>query len=338
MNESKTRWMDAVSELDASLLQNALEYEKKLETPAVRNKRKFPLALKILIPAACLALILLFVPPLFSKEPADGHYPHWADLNAAQEGVPESRYMACFAAGPYQNYTCSRVCAEEAVGEKLGEETLTAGWYSYTGGVPSDPPASPESLRAEIFSLKGASAQAAVCVRFLDQGEALTTDHWYTYINRSYTAGTLSEMLADFGGKEALSVKTDSLLFLRDEKGTILRSGGKLSAQGASALMDAVLALRGEACPYPAASSEVLDRCTAQAVLRLEDLPYGYKLQMTVLDSGYVSFDFPDSSPSGQALTFSIGQKEAAALLEQLHRAAETAGLEGETVTGSTQR
>ena len=79
--------------------------------------------------------------------------------------------------GKYKNYIAGKVIEKEKVGEKIGSVTVTGGWQG-TGTATTK-----ETLSADVYYIKGVSDDVAVCLKFNDKGDALTTDHYYVMIN-----------------------------------------------------------------------------------------------------------------------------------------------------------
>lgn len=97
---------------------------------------------------------------------------------SGDEAVFYLRYTYCIVDSAFSAYRPGKVVSEERVGERL-EEATAAGVYVFSDGrIEED-----ETLRCEIFSLKGVDPGIAVCVRFIDKGKGLTTDHYYLLYN-----------------------------------------------------------------------------------------------------------------------------------------------------------
>ena len=107
-----------------------------------------------------------------AEEPMTAAEP--AQTPAQAETAFEKQYVYRLTDPVYAGYTPGKVIAPEKVGEKLADATATAGW-TYADGTE----AAREELRCEVFRITGVDPAVAVCVRFLDKGEALTTDHYY---------------------------------------------------------------------------------------------------------------------------------------------------------------
>ena len=78
----------------------------------------------------------------------------------------------------YSAYISGKVITPDKVGEKIGDAMVTAGWKYADGSVPVT-----KQLRCEIFRITQIDPATAICIRFLDKGEALTTDHYYVQYN-----------------------------------------------------------------------------------------------------------------------------------------------------------
>ena len=90
----------------------------------------------------------------------------------------------------YASYIPGKVIPPDKVGEKIGDATATAGWKYADGTTPET-----EQLRCEIFRITDIDPSTAVCIRFIDKGEALTTDHYYVQINTLADTSAVSEYI-----------------------------------------------------------------------------------------------------------------------------------------------
>ncbi len=88
------------------------------------------------------------------------------------------RYLYSIDEGPFSTYVGGKVIDEEKLGSLIGEVSLTAGWRRG-----EDEWLSTESLRGEIYVIKGISKDIAVALKFLDKGDAVTTTHYYVILN-----------------------------------------------------------------------------------------------------------------------------------------------------------
>jgi hypothetical protein len=107
----------------------------------------------------------------------------------AVEGEETAFYMSYvyrIADGAYADYTPGRVISAERIGEKLCDALVTGGWQYAGGDMPET-----EELRCEVYRITGVDPSVAVCIRFLDKSDALTTDHYYVQYNPAADQNTL---------------------------------------------------------------------------------------------------------------------------------------------------
>jgi len=79
----------------------------------------------------------------------------------------------------FSTYEGGKVIAEDKIGDKIEDITVTAGWRDNEEmtWLPL------ETLRGEVYSIDGISEDVAVALKFIDKGEALTTTHYYVITN-----------------------------------------------------------------------------------------------------------------------------------------------------------
>ncbi|MBO4413984.1 MAG: hypothetical protein J5830_04690, partial [Clostridia bacterium] len=94
------------------------------------------------------------------------------------EGVFEKGYTYSVDEGKYASYVKGKGIADKYVGEKLENVIVTAGWADADGKMLTE-----EHARAEIYEIKGVSANVTVAIRFLDKLEAELTDFYYVIMN-----------------------------------------------------------------------------------------------------------------------------------------------------------
>ena len=87
-------------------------------------------------------------------------------------------------------YTPGKVIAPDKVGEKIGDASVTAGWKYTDGTMPVT-----EQLRCEIYRMIDIDPSTAICIRFIDKGESLTTDHYYVQLNSLADLSAVSEYI-----------------------------------------------------------------------------------------------------------------------------------------------
>ncbi|MBQ0126285.1 MAG: hypothetical protein KBS59_08205 [Clostridiales bacterium] len=109
----------------------------------------------------------------------------------------EKAYTYVLNDAEFSDYIDSKVVDEKDVGEKIRDTTVTAGWI-YANDELKDV----EVLSGEIYEIKGIPQNIAVCVKFTQKGDAVTTDHFYAMLNPLYIATPLVEQYVkpDFMG------------------------------------------------------------------------------------------------------------------------------------------
>lgn len=106
----------------------------------------------------------------------------------AQESILEKAYVYSINDPAYSTYIFGKVIDSSKVGEKIGDATVTAGWKFADGTMPDT-----EQLRCEIFRINDIDPETAVCIKFKDKGEALTTDHYYVHYNGEADLSAVSD-------------------------------------------------------------------------------------------------------------------------------------------------
>lgn len=90
----------------------------------------------------------------------------------------EKYYDYGISEGMFSSYIRSTVIAEERIGSKLRDVSVTAGWKNEAGQW-----LTVETLSAEVYSIEGIGTDLAVALRFTEKGEALTTTHYYAIVH-----------------------------------------------------------------------------------------------------------------------------------------------------------
>lgn len=140
-----------------------------------------------------------------------------ATANAVtEETALHSEYKYHINSGKYKNYVAGKVIEKEKVGEKVGSVTVTAGWEG--PGAVAEGNTAKETLSADVYYIKGVSDDVAVCLKFKNKGDSLTTTHYYVVINpeadytpvREYVIGASNPQIQDpdCGGDEFVTETT----------------------------------------------------------------------------------------------------------------------------------
>ena len=173
--------------------------------PAVLRSYKKKETIKLISLAACLLLLasgaLLYHvkhrPLPYQNETVSPDTQDVPDTNEA--GYLAEQYLYHMTDGPYASYVAGKVIDEALVGEKISETTVSAAWHYYDG---EGHVGEEELLRADVYEIKDIPKETAVCIRFLDKGDALTTTHYYVQINPAADPGPVKDYLigASSGG------------------------------------------------------------------------------------------------------------------------------------------
>lgn len=118
------------------------------------------------------------LPPITSIAPNNSEKKDVSSKTESGQAALEKYYSYEIDEGKFSSYIGGTVIAEEKVGNKIGNVAVTAGWKSS-----ADEWISVENLNAEIYVLNDISEEVAVALMFLDQGEAITTTHYYVIMN-----------------------------------------------------------------------------------------------------------------------------------------------------------
>ena len=100
----------------------------------------------------------------------------------------ERRYFYHIDEGAFSAYVGGKVIAEEKLGRKVEDVSVTAGWKNAAGEWLSN-----ENLRGEVYLIEGVSSDVAVALKFLDKGEAVTTTHYYVILNPNADVSAVGE-------------------------------------------------------------------------------------------------------------------------------------------------
>ena len=108
------------------------------------------------------------------------------------EGSLEKYYDYGISSGAYATYINGKVIDAEKAGAKLESVTVTGGWKNEAGEWLST-----EALDAEVYEITGIDGGIAVALKFIDQGEAVTTTHYYVMVNPTADLSVVEEYVRD---------------------------------------------------------------------------------------------------------------------------------------------
>ena len=177
------RIVNAIEHIDDDLVVAAAESKKKT---------KHNLWIKWGSIAACFVLVFVAVigivpnmlsvdepiPPITPIIPNNPENEGTSGESAGGENVLEKYYSYEIDEGKFSAYIGGKVIAEEKVGNKISNVSVTAGWKNS-----AEEWISTENLKAEVYAIDGISEDIAVALKFIDKGEAITTTHYYVIMN-----------------------------------------------------------------------------------------------------------------------------------------------------------
>ena len=108
------------------------------------------------------------------------------------EGKLEKYYDYGIDNGDFAAYITGKVIGTDKVSARLEFVTVTGGWKSEAGEWIST-----EVLNAEVFEIVGIDSDIAVALKFIDQGEAVTTTHYYVMINPAADMSIVEEYVRE---------------------------------------------------------------------------------------------------------------------------------------------
>ena len=94
------------------------------------------------------------------------------------EEVFSEAYVYNVSDGEFSTYVSGKVIAEDKIGSKIDDVSVSAGWKNSFGEWLTT-----ETLRAEVYLISDISKDVAVALKFIDKGDALTTTHYYVIVN-----------------------------------------------------------------------------------------------------------------------------------------------------------
>ena len=120
------------------------------------------------------------IAPITPNNPGDEGAVNEGAVNegGVEEGKLEKYYDYGINSGAFATYISGKVIDAEKVGTKLESVTVTGGWKNEASEWIST-----EALNAEVYEITGIDSGVAVALKFIDQGEAVTTTHYYVIMN-----------------------------------------------------------------------------------------------------------------------------------------------------------
>ena len=340
----KEKISEALNGIDETYVEKAANYKKKKTFMPIVKWGTLAASLAIVI--AGTALIMPFldtsVPPIINEETTTGIENHsesqtdqatytttttyWSTTYATgtHEAVWHEQYFARISEGKYQNYAPMKALQhyEVLLGAKLEDATVWGFWANndknyfddshYTGEEEI------EYLRAEIYAFENISPDVAVLVRYLDKGEALTTEHYYVFVNNDVRNDieTLSDFYTLFNADHYLYVKTSADFLI---SGLAQEDFYKTSDIVARNLSEKLLSLEGK---FLTADEAGQMKFSKQLTFDISlDSAGAYTSYVGVFDNGYIIFHI--YSTNHFSFAFDIGEENALALMSYIEENAE---------------
>ena len=346
-------WENAMNETSPDLIAGAMEYEKEAAQRAEKQRR----LMKRWIPAAaCLLLGLLLIGGgilfLKKREPQD-YGAVWA---AAQTGLVQETLWVSYHTeipdGSFAGYQSSRVCDDSLVGEKLEDVNVQGAWYRIAYEFRTDsgkaelskaPESDPETLRAEVYAIRGVAPETAVCLKYLDKSEAVSTEHYITFLNPSADFSSLAALFDAAQAPERTGlIRQEGITSLMVETASakgMERTSYFTDEAAAGAIVSTLLACDGRASA--AGEEAILPSCEKRASFRIGITGIG-NWEVTVYSNGYLQLELSGTDSNlfadGLSRVFEIGSASAEGLIRLMEQSGTAyAPKEGETITWHTE-
>ncbi|MBR2387397.1 MAG: hypothetical protein IKB02_01370 [Clostridia bacterium] len=192
----KKEWNEGLNYLDPDLIEKHIEQKERLRQ---KNKKPKSVWLRFGAIAACFLLIasaVIAVPMMFdSNDPPPSFSDEGSDQTDIGEAIQlEKYYDYQINDGMFAPYIGGKVIEEGNVGSKLENVVVTAGWKNEAGEW-----LTVETLNAEVYAIACVESDVAVALKFIDQGEAVTTTHYYTltHPNAEYNGTVFPDYIAE---------------------------------------------------------------------------------------------------------------------------------------------
>ena len=192
----KKEWNEGLNYLDPDLIEKHIEQKERLRQ---KNKKPKSVWLRFGAIAACFLLIastVIAVPMMFdSNDPPPSFSDEGSDQTDIGEEIQlEKYYDYQINDGMFAPYIEGKVIEEGNVGSKLENVVVTAGWKNAAGEQ-----LTVETLNAEVYAIACVESDVAVALKFIDQGEAVTTTHYYTltHPNAEYNGTVFPDYIAE---------------------------------------------------------------------------------------------------------------------------------------------
>ncbi len=264
-----TDFFEAVGKVDDSLLEAAENAKVK--------KKSCNTWIKWGTMAACFCIMIasaIVVPGLFKDEPVTPPGPSetnppsfenedalWNSLsyfswmspqgNNGEGGVFSTRHTTVILDEQYKTYISEAVVEEKYIKEQIATVTVKAFWTTEEFGYNSKPiEGTEETVEANVYRIDGVDVSMAVALMFKEKADALTTTHYYVYMNKDYTSDTIQLLWQNSNASQFLSTMTlangSSFTFAKlDADGSVSETNYRLTEADADSIKSVLLSANG---------------------------------------------------------------------------------------------
>ena len=186
------RIADALTQVDDDIVSGAV-YAKKVKKNNWLKYGSIAACFAIIIMAAIVAAPMMFSGGDSTVTPDNG-VGNEGVVNEGEvvEGELEKYYDYRINNGAYATYINGKVIDAKKVATKLESVTVTGGWKNKAGEWIST-----EALNAEVYEITGIDSGIAVALKFIDQGEAVTTTHYYVMMDPTADLSIVAEYIRE---------------------------------------------------------------------------------------------------------------------------------------------
>lgn len=286
--------IEALGGIAPRYIAEAAEY-----SPAPSGVRARPSHRRIALVAACAALLavtVIFALPMMQRSTPESlesnelggfwlGYLSGSGDKIASEGVLVEAWLRNISSEGYERYESRHTIAPEYVGEKLGDVEVYNRLYRYL----DDTVSGEEYLDAEIFRIKGVDPAASFCLRYIEQGEALTTTHYYVFSNQDASYRDLDDLRASLAAETYFSVGDNAVYATPASSETVDLTRYRLDEALAASLREIFLTVDGESIER--FDSSLFTDCRSQLQINVslisDGSPYA---RMYVLENGHLVY------------------------------------------------
>lgn len=286
--------IEALGGVDPRYIAQAAEY-----LPASASVRARPSRRRIALVAACAALMLvtlIFALPMMQPSTPESlesnelggfwiEYLFGGGDKITSEGVLVEAWLRNISTKGYESYESRHTIAPEHVGEKLGDVEVYNRLYRYL----DDTVSGEEYLDAEIFRIKGVDPAVSFCLRYTEQGEALTTTHYYVFCNKDASYRDLDDLRASLAAETYFSVGDNAVYATPASSETVALTRYGLDESLAASLREIFLTVDGESIER--FDSTLFTDCRSQLQISVSIIsdgsPYAH---VYVLENGHLVY------------------------------------------------